>query len=146
MKSREERIAWDMQYCQHYTRDKGADMKCSVGMDLNKIKTVATGTKGYKWGPCIDGHTLDNPTEHCPHWVRKTREQAEKRADEIEAAIKRMTVAWPIIAEWKKKKPIGKAEIIECPACKGRLHLSQAASNGHVHGKCETNGCLSWME
>lgn len=146
MKSREERIAWEMQYCQHYTRDKGFDMKCSAGMDLKKIKTVATGTKGHKWGPCIDGHTLDKPAEHCPHWVRRTREQAEKRADEIAASIQRMTVAGPIIAEWRKKKPIGKAEVIECPACKGRLHLSQAASNGHVHGKCETNGCLSWME
>lgn len=38
------------------------------------------------------------------------------------------------------------AEVVECPACNGRLHLSIAAYNGHVHGKCETPGCVSWME
>lgn len=37
-------------------------------------------------------------------------------------------------------------EVVECPACKGRLHLSIAAYNGHVHGKCETDGCVAWME
>jgi hypothetical protein len=28
----------------------------------------------------------------------------------------------------------------------GWLHLSQSAYNGHVHGKCETDDCVSWME
>jgi hypothetical protein len=36
--------------------------------------------------------------------------------------------------------------IEECPVCKGRLRLSHAAYNGHVHGRCETEGCLAWME
>jgi len=33
-----------------------------------------------------------------------------------------------------------------CPACKGRLHLSISAYNGHVWGRCETKDCLAWME
>ena len=146
MKSREERIAWEMQYCQHYARDRGLDMKCLAGMNLETIRVVSVGEKGYKWGPCIDGHLLADPTSHCPNWLRRTREQGEKRADEIEKANERFVIAGPVIAEWRKKKPIGKAEVIECPVCKGRLRLSQAASNGHVHGRCETKGCLSWME
>ncbi len=35
---------------------------------------------------------------------------------------------------------------IECPICKGKLHYTVASLNGHVHGKCETENCLSWME
>lgn len=31
-------------------------------------------------------------------------------------------------------------------ACGGKLHLSQSSYNGHVHGKCETPDCVSWME
>lgn len=38
------------------------------------------------------------------------------------------------------------AGVDECPVCKGKLYMSHAAYNGHVHGQCETKGCLSWME
>lgn len=146
MKSREERIRFEMNYCQHYGRGNGADMVCKAGMDLKTMQRVATGSKGIKWGPCIEGHTLPNPFEFCPHWVRRTREQGEKRADALEATIRKMEVVMPIVDVWRKKLPRGKAEIIECPECKGKLHLSQAAYNGHVHAKCETTGCVSWME
>ena len=146
MKTREETIEFDMNYCQHYGRGKGADMECRAGMDIRTAQTVPTGPKGYLRGPCIGGHTLANPHSHCPRWLRRTREQAEKRADEIEDSIWRMTVIGPAIEAWRAKPPIGKSEIIECPACKGRLHLAQAAYNGHVHGRCETEGCVAWME
>jgi hypothetical protein len=146
MTTREERIAFHMNYCQHYARGKGADMVCSAGMDLTTMPRVPTGSKQIKWGPCIEGHTLANPHEHCPHWIRRTREQGEKWADQIEESIRKMTVVDPVVSAWRDKPPIGKAEIITCPVCQGRLHLSQSAYNGHVFGKCETPGCVSWME
>ena len=146
MKTREEHIAFEMNYCQHYTRGKGADMICDAGMDLKTMQRVATGSRKIKWGPCIEGHTLTNPLAYCPHWIRRTREMGEKHADEIEKSIRHMLLVGPVVSAWRKKEPIGKRETIECPVCKGRLHLSQAACNGHVHGKCETPGCVSWME
>lgn len=34
-----------------------------------------------------------------------------------------------------------------CPVCKtGKLQYSRSSYNGHVHGKCETPGCVAWME
>lgn len=146
MKSREEVIQFEMNYCQHYGRGKGADMVCKAGMDLKAMQRVATGPKGIKWGPCIEGHTLPDPIAICAHWIRRTREQGEKRADAHIEAISKMTVVMPVVDEWRAKLPIGKAEVIECPECKGRLHLSQSAYNGHIHAKCETVGCVSWME
>jgi hypothetical protein len=149
MKSREERIAFDMNYCQHYGRGQGTEMICKAGMDIGKIKCVPTGSRGIKWGPCIEGHTLTNPHEHCPKWIRRTREMGEERADAIEASIKRMTTVMPVVAKWRtwtEKSPVAKQEVIECPLCRGRLHLSQAAYNGHVWGKCETPECVSWMQ
>lgn len=149
MKSREEHIAFEMNYCQHYARGKGADMVCAAGMDLKTIKKVATGERQINWGPCIEGHTLANPHEHCPHWIRRTREQGEKRADAIAASLRRMEVVMPVVDKWRTwspKNPVSKREVIECPECKGRLHLSQSSHNGHVHGKCETPDCVSWME
>jgi hypothetical protein len=51
------------------------------------------------------------------------------------------------IAPWRKmhrKEDFG--EVVECPACKGKLHLRIYKYNGHVHGRCETEGCVAWME
>jgi hypothetical protein len=127
-------------------RGKGADMTCKAGMNLKEIRKVLVGSAGLKWGPCIQGHLLKDPTAHCPHWIRRTREMGEARADAFEKAMERMAIAHDVVSAWRKKEPRGKAEIIECPVCKGKLHLSQAGSNGHVHGHCETDGCLSWME
>lgn len=144
--NREKTIQFELNYCQHYTRGAGADMICKAGMDLKTIKRVPTGDKQIKWGPCIEGHTLENPQAHCPHWIRRTREQGEARADGVEKSLRMMSVVMPAVDAWRKKLPIGKAEIIECPECKGRLHLSQAAYNGHVWAKCETKDCVAWIE
>ncbi len=35
---------------------------------------------------------------------------------------------------------------IECPTCKGRLVWARDSHNGHLHGQCETDGCLRWMQ
>jgi hypothetical protein len=121
-------------------------MICKAGVDLKSMQRVPTGEKQIKWGPCIDGHTLDNPTQYCPHWIRRTREMGEKRANAVEKSMRQFTVVMPVVDAWRKKEPFGKSEVIECPECKGRLHLSQSSYNGHVHGKCETPGCVAWME
>lgn len=149
MKTREERIAFDMNYCQHYGRGSGADMICKAGMDLNSIKRVPTGANQIKWGPCIEGHTLQNPHDHCPHWIRRTREQGEARADAIERSTRMMEVVMPAVDKWRSwtgNNRVAKQGIIECPMCKGRLHLAQSSHNGHLWGKCETEKCVSWIE
>ncbi len=146
MKEREEHIEFAMNYCQHYHPRPGAEIGCGAGVDIRKMQRVPTGPKGIKWGPCIGGHTLENPLAVCRHWLRTTREQGEARADGIERSMKKLTIAGPFIGAWRKKEPYGKAEVVECPVCKGRLHLSQAAYNGHVHARCETADCISFME
>jgi hypothetical protein len=149
MKTREEHIAFEMNYCQHYGRGNGADMVCKAGMDISKIRTVAAGERGITWGPCIEGHTLPNPTAYCQHWVRRTREMGEKRADSIARSLQMMDIVQPVVSAWRtwtETNRAGKKEAVECPVCKGRLHLSQSAYNGHVWGKCETEGCVAWMQ
>jgi transcriptional regulator with XRE-family HTH domain len=34
---------------------------------------------------------------------------------------------------------------IECPICKGELYF-EVHNNGHVWGKCVSQGCLAWMQ
>lgn len=147
MKSREEHIQFEMNYCQHYKPLPGMTRKtnCDAGMDTSEIQKIPT-NNGTKWGPCIGGHLLEDATKHCPKWVRRTREMGEKRADGIERSLAMLTKVMPIIGEWRNKKPIGKQEVIECPVCKGKLHLSQASYNGHIRACCETKDCVNFIE
>lgn len=78
--------------------------------------------------------------------VEFNRNKEARKETSIERALKMMEALNPLLAEWRDRPPIGKAEIVECPICQGRLYLSQASSNGHVHGKCETRGCVHFME
>ena len=143
---RERSIKFTMNYCEHYDPD-GLFGRGLVGKPSGVCKAaVRYDSMDPKERPCIGGHEKPDPLAICPKWQRKTREQGEARADAIEASMQRMMVVGPAVAEWRKKPPLGKQGVIECPVCKGNLHLSQAASNGHVWGKCETEGCVSWME
>jgi hypothetical protein len=148
IRDRQKSVDHHRNYCVHYAPREGNG--CKAGMDIETIRCVPTpssnGSKMVKWGPCIGGHTLADPCSHCPKWERRSLEDAEHYADDIEAALHRMTVVMPVISAWRNQEPRGKSGVIECPSCKGRLHLSQAACNGHVWAKCETEGCVGFIE
>ncbi len=45
------------------------------------------------------------------------------------------------------QKGHGGVSSIDCPACEdGRPKYSVASVNGHMWARCNTPGCLSWME
>lgn len=171
MKSREDMIEWDRKYCQHYDPSgitmiggKEPHGHCKAGVvyldQFGRAPDIPDNQVNGRYFPssgiftricCTSGGKRAEWEQlaACPKWERRTVEQATKRADEFEEAMNRMSIVGPVVAAWRtwsKANRVGKAEVIECPACKGRLHLSQAAYNGHVHGQCETEGCVSWME
>lgn len=84
----------------------------------------------------------------CPLYEAPTDEEVQADRRESDAAMNRLKVALKVASEWRvRPKPAqDRREVIECPICKGRLHLSQSAHNGHVHGRCETDNCVHWME
>lgn len=152
-RDREDTIKFDRQYCQHYdpggvTMIGGKDPSGVCKAGVNYLQHFGDGPGIFMRLCCTSGNkkTEAEQLAACPKWERRTMEQATARADEFEDYMRKMEAVGPVVAAWRKKPPRGKAEVIECPACNGRLHLSQAASNGHVHGCCETEGCVSWME
>lgn len=146
---RQKRIDFDRNYCTHYCSRPGSmgNITCLAGCDIRATQRVEL-PDGMKWGPCIGGHTLEDPLAHCPKWERRSLEHAEARADAIERSIKRMMVSGPAISAWRAKpKPAhDRAEVIECPVCKGRLHLQQSSYNGRVRACCETKDCINFIE
>ena len=160
----EEMVEWTMKYCQHYD-PSGVTMiggkephgYCKAGVVYLDQFGRAPKVEGESYYAsagifmrlcCIDGGKRSEEEQRalCPKWQRATREQGEARFAEFQEGDRKFALVMPVVAAWRKKPPRGKREVIECPACKGRLHLSQAASNGHVHGQCETADCVSWME
>ncbi|KON79387.1 hypothetical protein PA01_12650 [Azoarcus sp. PA01] len=77
-----------------------------------------------------------------------TAEQVEQDRIESEAAFGRAMAAISVAAKWRvtPKPEHDRNEVIECPCCRGKLHLFQSARNGHVHGHCETEQCVRWYE
>lgn len=63
------------------------------------------------------------------------------------APIEAINEAYKEIRNRGFKKGHGGSGTMPCPHCKtGTLHFRVASINGHVHGQCETEGCLRWME
>ncbi len=126
-------------WCINYIRISQSDA-CEAGVKYSTFDGVM---------PCFlnkDG-TSKPGSVSCVHLRRPTPEEialheqwGDKRMDMLRTIMKG-------IQPWRKAhKDRSASEIVECPACKGRLHLSISGYNGHVHGQCETADCVSWME
>jgi hypothetical protein len=132
--------------CIHYT---GIQKDCCrAGVNYEQL----VGGKVIGWAmmlPCWTStmaHAKNFTKVACAKYTEPTDAQIEERRTEIDAVMDRMRKVMPVVNVWRKRAPKGKSEVIECPACAGRLHLVQSAYNGHVHGQCETADCVRWME
>lgn len=127
--------------CKHFTGIR--DAQCAAGVNYVLV------SNDFKLSlPCLPAKKSDNrePAE-CELFCEPTAaEIAEDRA-KFDASMDQMRLVMTSIAPLRKEhKGKGYAGIIECPACKGKLHLTISAYNGHAHGRCETPDCVNWME
>lgn len=132
--------------CIHFT---GIQKECCRA-GVNYATVVGGKESGWAmrlpcWTSTMD-HAKDLQKVECERYTEPTDSQIAVDKAETDALLARMRKVMPAVSEWRKKAPRGKQEVIECPACGGRLHLSQSSYNGHVHGHCETDGCVRWME
>ena len=121
---------------------------CKVGVAYGELVDV----KASGWAmrlPCwtsTSDHAKKFEKVECAKYTDPTNAEIATDRKETDALMARMRVIMQVVKVWRQRAPVGKQEVIDCPACGGRLHLSQSAYNGHVHGQCETAGCARWME
>lgn len=99
--------------------------------------------------PCfLTRHGNPKPnTIPCSQLRVPTREEMRLHEIYIRKRLLILRTVMIAIKPWKDKhKNTDFSETIECPVCAGRLHLSIAHYNNHVHGKCETLDCVSWVQ
>ena len=127
--------------CRH--RCSMMEKQCKAGVNF---KELGDGKLGLgRSMPCY--YVAGTIPIHCDKYERRTVEEVRAEDAEMEAHMAKHILVAPLVRRIKKEHK-GKSwhGVEECPVCKGRLHLSHAAYNGHVHGHCETEGCVSWME
>lgn len=118
---------------------------CEAGVDYSTMDGVK-----FDQRPCfLDDKTGESKPSAlpCEHLRRPTPEEIAAHQGWVAARMDQLGVVMKGIRPWRDAhKGRSATEIVECPACHGRLHLSISAYNGHVHGRCETAGCVQWME
>jgi hypothetical protein len=141
-KEREDSIACEMSRCVHFNGIQHDE--CKAGINYHGL--MGTGFGCFKNLPCL-GHD----STPCPSRAYPTREQAEAEVDEIDRLVNRVVLCIPAAKADAKSKSLGVGSggigSLPCPSgCGGTLRYSVASVNGHMHGACSTDGCVSWME
>lgn len=137
-------------WCIHYRYNRNAkkpeDDTCEAGV---RYDTFHGEGKTYKTQPCFlteDGKSRPD-AEPCACLRLPTAREIELHEEWFERQTNLMGTVMQGIRPWRDAhKGQSAQEVVVCPACKGRLHLSISSYNGHVHAQCETEGCASWME
>ena len=139
---KEELIQRELSVCKHFNGAMNETCKAGVRYDDIRVghlalpcsKLIIEQTKAQP-GICnkLEFPTLEEAT--------KTVEQDTKRIHDNLVAVAVAGSAAAMQGLGKGKPGIGETA---CPVCEGRLRFVMAA-NGHLHGRCETPGCVQWM-
>jgi hypothetical protein len=127
--------------CIHFTGVQNE--KCEAGVEYKSFRGCPF--------PCFRGEAGDKLRKGekpfvCEKVEWPTEEYIQAEIDMWERESKKAVEGNRAVAHIRKEQR-GKnyRGVVECPICKGKLHVSHA-SNGHIHARCETPDCLAWME
>ena len=125
-------------HCKYFN---GISKGCAVGIDIRKF------VGGPDLGWCTRMPCLKKNNVTCSDYTDYTDAELATIEQEFKQMEDRFIRVGPIVANIKEKhKGENWSGTVECPVCKGKLHLKHTGYNSHVWGKCETENCLSWME
>lgn len=144
----------EQQCCRHYNGSFHNDT-CELGICYRDVTPKPDEPGSAYREPCrrwFDGHALKviqetGPQGVCDKYDPFTEEELAEQERQMALHIANFLLTIPL-CEAVKLEHAGKdwQGVVECPVCKGKLHMTHSAYNGHVWGKCETEDCLSWIE
>lgn len=84
----------------------------------------------------------------CEHFCLPTDAEIAEYEAMVAAHIEKVVITGNLVQKLKEEhKGKNWSGQVECPVCKGRLHVSIAGSfNGHAFVRCETTDCVSYRE
>ena len=133
-------------WCKHY--NGAINATCKAGVTYTEVQ-LGFGTPQLSL-PCFKdrnplGATCDKCSFRTPEEVAALEAEQRKQFERIGTA--RAAIVAALGGPWKKGTA-GAMGSLDCPVCGtvAGLHFSRAGYNGHIHARCETTGCVSWME
>lgn len=143
-------------WCKHRTAYTKDFKTCKVGVDFHQFQQrkplpVLGPNELFRRGsplgcmPCSGEPNHEEAAKVCPQFTAWTPEECAERKRDTEERFGRIGTIRGAILENINATGIFSGDI-PCPSCKsGTVSYSQA-SNGHVHARCSTANCASWME
>jgi len=132
-------------FCKHYDGREillGKTRKCKDGVNVREL--VGGEISGWMNRiPCCKANESDIV---CELYQDYTQEEIDANDAWLNAHMERCKAIGPLCVIIRKKHPHGGCGEIECPVCGSVLDYGRASSNGHIHGQCRGDGCISWME
>lgn len=133
-------------WCKHYRGMSERD-HCEAGVTFASLENA--GTRLFmQTCPCFG----PEQSTKCDLAKYPTAEEMAAEEEEFEKRLENTIRARAAIVQhlgkpWKKGMS-GSQGLIDCPVCKGTatLHFTRAGYNGHIHARCVTVDCVSWME
>jgi len=133
-------------FCKHYRGMHEKDT-CEAGVAF--VTLEHHGTKEFHascpcFGPEQTGRCESKVYPTAEEIAEDDRQMAERFANIGKA---REAIVVDCGGPWKRGMG-GSSGAIDCPVCDGveTLQYSRAGYNGHVHARCATDDCVSWME
>ena len=131
-------------FCKNY-RGMHQIKQCKAGVVFTTLEHY--GTKEFRDScPCFSS----SGTGSCEFKTYPTAEEMAEEARKIAESMTNMLKARVAIVndcgEWVQG--CSSAGRIDCPVC-GRskeLQYSRSGYNGHISARCDTDGCVAWME
>lgn len=130
------------EWCVHYCSPRDGDI-CKAGIRFDRFASTP-----FRLRPCYLDHGKSRPgAATCGSLRLPTPEEIEADRVHCEGSTERLMTAITGTAEWRKSHAGQNfGEVVECPVCKGKLHIRIAGRKSHMAGKCETEGCVEWLE
>jgi hypothetical protein len=133
-------------WCVHF-RSMARHGTCEKGIDYTALNGGSEYLRMQKLPCFIKAGEKPGQRVHCEHFRAPTADEIALHKQSVEDRLRLVMTVKAGIVPWRvKHQGSSHSEIVECPACRGLLHLSIKAHNGHVWGNCETSGCVSWTE
>jgi len=130
-------------HCKHYNGNVWKQGECDAGINVREL--VGGGLKGWMARkPCFKEQ---NSCITCDNFCEPTDQEIAEEEAWIDKKIEEMRLVSPFIKSLKDKhRQQGGFGTDKCPICGNKLHWKISSYNAHMHGTCETDGCLNWME
>lgn len=132
-------------WCKHY-RGMYEKTSCEAGVKFKDLPHY--GTAEFRTTcPCFGPSSSPCEKAEYPTAEELAAEEARLTQEIAKIGQARKAIVESIGGPWKRGKPAAYGTI-DCPVCekKRTLNFSRFSYNGHIHARCDTPGCVAWME